>query len=238
MLVASLHRVAAVVASHCRGFASPRTIPTARSRSSCRSAPAAAPTRWPASSRMAWSSGSASPSSSRTAAASGTTLGATAVARSEPDGYTIMFGTASTFAAAPGLYKRLAYDPTKDFSPIMLLATVPFVLTVNPSLGVNSVQELIALAKSKPGELTLRLGRRRLGASHLLRAVHDHDRHRHEARALSRRRSGHQRRGCRPCAGLFRRRRARGAADQVPASSRRWASPPRRAAATCPTCRR
>ena len=83
----------------------------------------------------------------------GTTLGATAVARSEPDGYTIMVGTASTFAAAPGLYKRLAYDPAKDFSPIMLFATVPFVLVVNPSLGVSSVKELIALAKSKPGEL-------------------------------------------------------------------------------------
>ena len=83
----------------------------------------------------------------------GTTLGATAVARSEPDGYTIMVGTASTFAAAPGLYKRLAYDPAKDFSPIMLFATVPFVLVVNPSLGVSSVKELIDLAKSKPGEL-------------------------------------------------------------------------------------
>ena len=83
----------------------------------------------------------------------GTTLGATAVARSEPDGYTIMVGTASTFAAAPGLYKRLAYDPAKDFSPIMLFATVPFVLVVNPSLGVSSVKELIDLARSKPGEL-------------------------------------------------------------------------------------
>jgi tripartite-type tricarboxylate transporter receptor subunit TctC len=83
----------------------------------------------------------------------GTTLGATAVARSEPDGYTIMVGTASTFAAAPGLYKKLAYDPTKDFSPIMFFATVPFVLVVNPSLGVSSVKELVALAKSKPDEL-------------------------------------------------------------------------------------
>ena len=83
----------------------------------------------------------------------GTTLGATAVARSDPDGYTIMVGTASTFAAAPGLYKRLAYDPAKDFSPIMMFATVPFVLVVNPSLGVNSVKELVALAKSKPGDL-------------------------------------------------------------------------------------
>lgn len=83
----------------------------------------------------------------------GTTLGATAVARAAPDGYTIMVGTASTFAVAPGLYRKLAYDPTKDFSPIMLFATVPFVLVVNPSLGVNSVRELVALAKSKPGEL-------------------------------------------------------------------------------------
>src|SRR5262249_2226537 len=71
----------------------------------------------------------------------GTTLGATMVARSDPDGYTIMIGTASTFAVAPGLYKRLAYDPTKDFSPIMMFATVPFVLTVHPSLGVSTVAE-------------------------------------------------------------------------------------------------
>jgi tripartite-type tricarboxylate transporter receptor subunit TctC len=84
----------------------------------------------------------------------GTTLGATAVARSEPDGYTLMVGTASTFAAAPGLYKRLAYDPNKDFAPVMLFATVPFVLVVNPALGVGSVKELVALAKSKPGEIS------------------------------------------------------------------------------------
>jgi tripartite-type tricarboxylate transporter receptor subunit TctC len=84
----------------------------------------------------------------------GTTLAATAVARSAPDGYTIMVGTASTFAVAPGLYKRLAYDPNKDFAPVMLFATVPFVLVVNPSLGVSNVKELVALAKSKPGELS------------------------------------------------------------------------------------
>ena len=65
-----------------------------------------------------------------------------------------MVGTASTFAAAPGLYKRLAYDPNKDFAPVMLFATVPFVLVVHPSLGVGSVRELVALAKSKPGELS------------------------------------------------------------------------------------
>jgi len=84
---------------------------------------------------------------------SGTTIGGLAVARSEPDGYTLMMGTSSTFAIAPGLYKRLAYDPATDFSPIMLVATVPFVLVVNSSLKVGSLQELITLAKSKPGQL-------------------------------------------------------------------------------------
>src|SRR5579871_3551055 len=82
----------------------------------------------------------------------GTTIGATAVARSEPDGTTLLMGTSSTFAIAPGLYKRLAYDPVKDFTPIMLVATVPFVMVVHPSLGVNSLSELVALAKKKPGE--------------------------------------------------------------------------------------
>ena len=84
---------------------------------------------------------------------SGTTIGGLAVARSEPDGYTLMMGTSSTFAIAPGLYKRLAYDPATDFSPIMLVATVPFVLVVHPSLKVGSLQELVTLAKSKPGQL-------------------------------------------------------------------------------------
>jgi tripartite-type tricarboxylate transporter receptor subunit TctC len=89
---------------------------------------------------------------------SGTTIGGLAVARAEPDGYTLLMGTSSTFAIAPGLYRRLAYDPTRDFSPIMLVATVPFVLITHPSLGVSNVQELIALAKSKPGQLSYASG--------------------------------------------------------------------------------
>ena len=84
---------------------------------------------------------------------SGTTIGGLSVARADPDASTIMMGTSSTFAIAPGLYKRLAYDPTKDFSPIMLVATVPFVLVVHPSLGVSTLAELVSLAKSKPGQL-------------------------------------------------------------------------------------
>ena len=89
---------------------------------------------------------------------SGTTLGATMVARAEPDGYTLLMGTSATFAIAPGLYQRLAYDPTKDFTPVMLVATVPFVLTVHPSLGVKTAQELIALARSKPGQFSYASG--------------------------------------------------------------------------------
>jgi tripartite-type tricarboxylate transporter receptor subunit TctC len=85
---------------------------------------------------------------------SGTTLGAAAVARAAPDGYTILIGTSSTYAIAVSLYKRLPYDPAKDFAPLALLAEVPFVLIVNPSLTVNSVMDLVRLLKSKPGEMT------------------------------------------------------------------------------------
>ena len=145
----------------------------------------------------------------------GTTLGATAVARSEPDGYTIMVGTASTFAAAPGLYKRLAYDPTKDFSPIMLFATVPFVLVVNPSLGVNSVKELVALAKSKPGELAFASAG--VGAVHHIFCELFMTMTGIKMRHVPYRGGGlaHERRGRGPCADLFRRCGAGRAADQV-----------------------
>ena len=85
-------------------------------------------------------------------AGSGTTLGAAFVARAAPDGYTIMLGTSSTYAIAPNVYKKVPFDPNRDFAPIALVAEVPFVLVVNPKFPVNSVMELVALAKSKPGE--------------------------------------------------------------------------------------
>jgi tripartite-type tricarboxylate transporter receptor subunit TctC len=84
---------------------------------------------------------------------SGTTLGAGYVARAAPDGYTIMLGTSSTYAIAISVYKKVPYDPTKDFAPIAMVAEVPFVLIVHPSLPVNSVMDLVRLAKSKPGTL-------------------------------------------------------------------------------------
>src|SRR6185369_4151147 len=85
-------------------------------------------------------------------AGAGTTLGAGYVAGAAPDGYTIMLGTSSTYAIAPNVYKKVPFDPVKDFAPIGLVAEVPFVLVVNPSLPVKSVMELVALAKANPGE--------------------------------------------------------------------------------------
>ena len=82
---------------------------------------------------------------------SGTTLGAGFVAHSAPDGYTILLGTSSTYAIAVSLYKSLPYDPTKDFAPIALVAQVPFVLVVHPSLPVHSVMDLVRYAKANPG---------------------------------------------------------------------------------------
>jgi len=77
-------------------------------------------------------------------------VGAGFVAKSKPDGYTLFGGTISTHAINASLYKNLAYDPIKDFEPITLVATLPNVLIVSPSLGVNTVAELIALLKRDP----------------------------------------------------------------------------------------
>ena len=74
-------------------------------------------------------------------------VGAAFVAKSKPDGYTLFGGTISTHAINASLYKNLSYDPVKDFEPITLVASLPNVLIVSPSLGVNNVAELIALLK-------------------------------------------------------------------------------------------
>lgn len=79
-------------------------------------------------------------------------VGAGFVAKSKPDGYTLFGGTISTHAINASLYKNLSYDPVKDFEPITLVASLPNVLIVSPSLGVNSVAELIALLKKDPSK--------------------------------------------------------------------------------------
>ena len=77
-------------------------------------------------------------------------IGASFVAKAPPDGYTLFGGTISTHAINASLYKNLSYHPVKDFEPVALVATLPNVLIINPSLGVNSVAELIALLKKDP----------------------------------------------------------------------------------------
>ena len=82
-----------------------------------------------------------------------TIIGAEAVAKSAPDGYTVLLGDTSTFAVNPTLYKKLPYDPLKSFEPISLTGRFALLLVVHPSVQANSVAELIAAAKAKPGTL-------------------------------------------------------------------------------------
>ena len=79
-------------------------------------------------------------------------LGVEMLAKSAPDGYTLGGGTISSHAMNVSLYSKLAYDPIKDFTPITMLATLPNMLVVHPSMGVNSVAELIALLKANPNK--------------------------------------------------------------------------------------
>jgi tripartite-type tricarboxylate transporter receptor subunit TctC len=81
----------------------------------------------------------------------GTTLGADLVARSEPDGYTILLATSTTLAINKTLYKKLPYDPVKDFAAISLVAAVPFALIINPGIPAKTLKEFIAYAKGNPG---------------------------------------------------------------------------------------
>jgi tripartite-type tricarboxylate transporter receptor subunit TctC len=80
-------------------------------------------------------------------------LGASTVARSTPDGYTIMIGTI-TLATNPALYRSLDFDATKDLATVTLVAGVPHMLVVHPSVPANNLKELIALAKAKPGKMS------------------------------------------------------------------------------------
>jgi tripartite-type tricarboxylate transporter receptor subunit TctC len=86
-------------------------------------------------------------------AGAGGRVGAENAARSAPDGYTLFLGTTSTLVWAPAMYDKLTYDPTASFAPIAPFSSACTVLVVHPSIPARSVQELIALAKSKPGRL-------------------------------------------------------------------------------------
>ena len=84
----------------------------------------------------------------------GGTIGAEAVAKAAPDGYTILMGQLGPLAVSPAIYRKLPYDPVKSFAPVSLMAIVPSVLVVNNALPVTSAAGLIAFAKKNPGKLT------------------------------------------------------------------------------------
>jgi tripartite-type tricarboxylate transporter receptor subunit TctC len=84
----------------------------------------------------------------------GGNIGADLVAKSEPDGYTLLIGTVGIHAINGALYDKMPFHPINDFTPISFLASTPNVLVVNKKLGISNLHELIELAKSKPNELT------------------------------------------------------------------------------------
>ena len=83
----------------------------------------------------------------------GGTIGTELAARANPDGYTLTMGTTSTHVIAPAAYPKLTYDPIKDFAPITLVASTPYLLVLNPGVKASSLKEFVALVKSQPGKL-------------------------------------------------------------------------------------
>jgi len=83
----------------------------------------------------------------------GGTIGTEIAARATPDGYTLTMGTTSTHVIAPAAYTTVKYDPVKDFEPITLVASTPYLLVLHPGVKANNLKEFIALAKSQPGKL-------------------------------------------------------------------------------------
>ena len=86
-------------------------------------------------------------------AGAGGLIGADAVARSAPDGYTLVMGTVSSHAIAPAVYRKMPYDAMADFSSISLVALTPYIITVNPGVPATTLRELVAYAKANPEKL-------------------------------------------------------------------------------------
>ena len=83
----------------------------------------------------------------------GSIIGTDLVNKSDPDGYTLLLGQSGPISINPAIYKKLPYDPVKDFAPVSMTTAYPYIMVVNPKLGVKTLQEFVALAKNKPGEL-------------------------------------------------------------------------------------
>ena len=82
------------------------------------------------------------------------TIGAGVVARSPPDGYTLLLGTSNELAMSPGLYDKLPYDPARDFTPLTNVINFPNILVVHPHLPAKKVADVVALARAQPGQLS------------------------------------------------------------------------------------
>ena len=89
-------------------------------------------------------------------------LAASAVARAQPDGYTLLLGTAGSLTITPVLSKNVPFDPVNDFTPLTMAVETPICLVVHKALPVNSVAELVAYAKANPGKAVVR----QFGAEH------------------------------------------------------------------------
>lgn len=83
----------------------------------------------------------------------GSIIGTEFVNKAEPDGYTLLMGQSGPISINPAVYKNLPYDPLKDFAPVTMTTAYPYLMVVSPALGVKTLQEFVALARSKPGEL-------------------------------------------------------------------------------------
>lgn len=88
----------------------------------------------------------------------GGSIGADLIAKAPPDGYNLLLGNIANLSVNPTLYRKLPYHPLTDFQPITLIAKIPNILAVHPSLPVRSVKDLVALAKAKPGSLVFGTG--------------------------------------------------------------------------------
>jgi tripartite-type tricarboxylate transporter receptor subunit TctC len=103
----------------------------------------------------------------------GGTIGATRAARAAPDGYTMVMGNLGTHAASVGIYKNLAYDPRRDFEPVILVASTPMVLVTRKTLPLHTLDEVIAYAKANKGKTTM--GSAGIGSiSHLTLLLFNH----------------------------------------------------------------
>lgn len=80
-------------------------------------------------------------------------IGSEAVAKAPPDGYTLLMGTASTHGSNPSVHKALPYDPVRDYAPVALVASTPYIVVVHPSVAAASMAELVALAKAQPAKM-------------------------------------------------------------------------------------